>query len=228
MLVGILSDIHSNYYALKSVLNKAKKIGIDKLIIAGDYFGYYYNPDLVFSLLQSWDWIGIKGNHEIILENLIKKRKFKEAKKKYGSSYEITAKKLQKNEILKILKLPSTKSFIIDKIRIFLCHGSPKNIDKYIYKNSPIKDKKLLDVKNHDLVIYGHTHYPAKWNYSKRIILNPGSVGQPRDNKPGASWILLDTRKKKIVFRRENYNVKKIKKECKKHDPHLPFLASYF
>ena len=43
---------------------------------------------------------------------------FKEAKKKYGSSYEITAKKLQKNEILKILKLPSTKSFIIDKIFI--------------------------------------------------------------------------------------------------------------
>ena len=83
MLIGILSDIHSNYYALKSVLNKAKKIGIDKLIIAGDYFGYYYNPDLVFSLLQNWDWIGIKGNHEIILENLIKKKKFKEAKKRY-------------------------------------------------------------------------------------------------------------------------------------------------
>ena len=76
-----------------------------------------------------------------------------------------------------------------------------------------------------------HSNYYALksvLNKAKKIILNPGSVGQPRDNKPGASWVLLDTRIKKIVFMRENYNVQKIKKECKKYDPHLPFLSSYF
>ena len=64
MKIAILSDIHGNVFALESVLNAVKKKGIDTLIIAGDFVGYYFWPADVFSLLEGWNLVAIRGNHD--------------------------------------------------------------------------------------------------------------------------------------------------------------------
>ena len=67
MRIGLLSDIHGNAHALKSVLKSAREKGVDKILCCGDYVGYYYEPDEVMFLLNDWDWVGISGNHEAML-----------------------------------------------------------------------------------------------------------------------------------------------------------------
>ena len=67
MKIAILSDIHGNVFALDSVLNAVKKRGIDTLVIAGDFVGYYFWPKEMFSLLEGWDLVAIRGNHDQML-----------------------------------------------------------------------------------------------------------------------------------------------------------------
>ena len=66
MKIAILSDIHGNHFALKSVLKEASNYDVQKFLILGDIVGYYYSPDLVLKLLSNWDCHIIKGNHEDI------------------------------------------------------------------------------------------------------------------------------------------------------------------
>ena len=70
MRVGVISDIHGNQYALSAVLKTARKEGIEKFLVLGDIVGYYYHPEIVLNMLSEWDYEIIKGNHEIILQNL--------------------------------------------------------------------------------------------------------------------------------------------------------------
>ena len=85
---------------------------------------------------------------------------------------------------------------------------------------------KLFEFDSHvDLLVYGHTHYPSIWNKGKKSIINPGSVGQPRDRKPGASWVLWDTTNNEFQFCRENYNIDSLIKQCNKIYPSLKYLS---
>ena len=64
MQIAILSDIHSNVFALESVLSAVKKRGVDTLVIAGDFVGYYFWPNEMFSILEGWNLVAIRGNHD--------------------------------------------------------------------------------------------------------------------------------------------------------------------
>ena len=68
MKIAILSDIHGNCFALKSVLDAVEKNGIETLIIAGDFIGYYFWPVKVFNLLKDYDPIVVRGNHDKMLK----------------------------------------------------------------------------------------------------------------------------------------------------------------
>ena len=100
-------------------------------------------------------------------------------------------------------------------------------MDIYIY---PDAEKKIIDkMFNHDpdfdLLVYGHTHYPVIWEQNNKKIINPGSVGQPRDRKPGASWVLWDSNTNDINFFRERYDTNPVIEMCKKYDSGINYLA---
>ena len=75
------------------------------------------------------------------------------------------------------------------------------------------------------LVVMGHTHYPIHWDLGKVVAVNPGSVGQPRDRKPGACWALFDSNNDALELRRESYDYESVIRECEQRDPGLPFLG---
>ena len=111
--------------------------------------------------------------------------------------------------------------------KILLCHGSPLDENIYIYPDADesVVNKMFEYNSDFDVLVYGHTHYPVIWERGNKKIVNPGSVGQPRNRKPGAAWALWDTTKNDIEFFRESYDVSPVVKMCKKIDPKIKYLS---
>lgn len=227
MKIALLSDIHANAHALRAVLKAAEEKNVEKLLCCGDYIGYYHEPEKVIALLDEWDWIGVSGNHEAMLLNWLNNKDKKEIKNKYGSGISIAAKKLTNNTAIRLYKMESVRKLNIGNYKIILCHGSPWDRDFYVYpdSNKETIDKMFNYDSDFDILIYGHTHYPFKIVRNNRILINPGSVGQPRDRKQGASWALWDTETHDVEFFRENYEINKIVDLCTKYDPELNYLV---
>ena len=228
MKIGLLSDIHANAHALKAVLKSAKEKEVSKLLCCGDYIGYYYEPDKILPLLDQWDWEGVSGNHEAMLNNFINKKNQKEKiSDKYGSGISIAAEKLAHDAIIRYNKMPIKKKLTINDYKVLLCHGSPWDRDFYVYPdaNEKIKNKMFTYDSDFDLLVFGHTHYPVSWEKNNQKIINPGSVGQPRDRIPGAAWALWDTDLNKVNFYKEEYDVNLIIDMCKKHNPDIDYLS---
>jgi putative phosphoesterase len=226
MKIGLLADIHANVHALEAVLKSAKEKKVEKLLCCGDYVGYYFEPDTVMALLDDWDWDGISGNHEAMLYGLNEEKR-DNIKVKYGSGISFATTKMSYEKASYLYELPSVKKLTIDKKIVILCHGSPWDRDIYIY---PDADQKMVNKmfnydNDFDVLVYGHTHYPVIWEKDDKKIINPGSVGQPRDRKPGASWALWDTVINDVVFHRENYDVNPVIEMCKKYDPGISYLV---
>ena len=79
--------------------------------------------------------------------------------------------------------------------------------------------------RKHDLVVLGHTHYPMSQEIGKTLIVNPGSVGQPRNRKPGAQWSLFDTVNRTVEFFSEAYDPTPLVEESLRRHPGLPYMA---
>jgi len=87
-----------------------------------------------------------------------------------------------------------------------MVHGSPFDIDQYIYPEDASQD--LLSAA--DILVLGHTHIQFKKEYPEGMIINPGSVGQPRDGNPDPAFAVLDTGSRKIELKRVKYDIEKV------------------
>jgi predicted phosphodiesterase len=74
-------------------------------------------------------------------------------------------------------------------------------------------------------VVIGHTHYSMLMRFGDALLLNPGSVGQPRDRKPGAAWATFDTVTGEVELRRERYDTGPLARGAAKRHPDMPYLA---
>jgi putative phosphoesterase len=227
MKIGLLGDIHGNYYALKAVLNSIKKKNIDTLLIVGDFVGYYFWPVEVFELLKDWNMVAICGNHDRMLKDAANEENYRlKVRKKYGSGLDIALDQLDEKRIEWLNNLPDSVEYEVDYGSILLCHGSPWDGDEYVYPDSESESLRRyanLDVK---WVVQGHTHYPMHKEIGDVTIINPGSVGQPRNRQLGAQWALLDTRLNKVDFYCEQYDIKIVTKESRERHPEIPYLAN--
>jgi len=226
MKIAIISDIHGNYEALFSVLEKAKKESVEHLLILGDIVGYYYHPDKVLNLLAQWSYDMIKGNHEQILENLVKDSTLSEAVRlKYGSGHQEAINKLTEDQLELLFDLPETKSVNVDEISFLLSHGSPWSSDYYIYPDSSNEVFKKCDIETFNFVLIGHSHYSFAIRNENSILLNPGSVGQSRQNGGRASWCILNTNNSCFQFLSTDYCTGNLLKEVAKKDPDIKYLG---
>ena len=103
-----------------------------------------------------------------------------------------------------------------------------KELNLYASKLDSSYQDKLADY-NFNYFIFGHTHIPMKKiKKKKKILINPGSVGQPRIDSFKAHWLLFDSSSKKFTLKKTNYSLKKIKKQIFKHDSNNMRLLKYF
>lgn len=227
MKIGVLSDIHGNSYALREVLKIARQENIKKLIVLGDIVGYYYFPDKVLEQLADWDYSLIKGNHEVILENIMAGTITEsEIRLKYGSGHKKAIENLSTNQLEILSKSPPSLKLDLDNVRFLMCHGSPWDSDYYLYPYTP---REVLDKCNQigtDFILIGHSHHSFIYKGNDTILINVGSVGQNRNMGGLASWAIIDTLNWGIQLRLTPYDVSQLILDVEAVDPLNSYLKN--
>lgn len=227
MKLALLSDIHGNYYALKAVLDILKHKNIDTLIIAGDFVGYYFWPVEVFELLKEWNLVAVCGNHDRMLKSAINDKNYRfKVRNKYGSGLDIALEQLDKKTIEWLMCLPDSLKYETQEGVMLLCHGSPWDKDEYVYPDADNMSFNRYADLGVRWVVQGHTHYPLYKKVDNVLLINPGSIGQPRNMKLGAQWALLDTISGEVAYFCEQYDSSKVIIESNKKHPEIPYLAN--
>jgi putative phosphoesterase len=219
MLIGLISDVHSNAVALKAVLLEMDALGINIILHAGDIVGYNPYPDETIELFKMKKVISILGNHD---------RAFITGDTSDFNSYAAEAMEWTRNAASKeclnyIMGLKDTVTIVEKEERIVMFHESP-NLHGYIYPEDATPD--LLNNTNGDVLVLGHTHIPFIMDYGTiGLIVNPGSVGQPRDGNPDASFAVLDTVTRDVKLKRTKYDIEKVISDML--TAHLPEALAY-
>jgi putative phosphoesterase len=230
MQIAFISDIHGNYDALKAVLKNIRKLRINKIYCLGDIVNYYYEPHKCINIFIKKKVESIKGNHENIFFKILKdKKKINYYSKLYGNSININLKKLKKKHINFLKETKKTLTIKIKKLKIILAHGSPWSSNTYIYPNFTTKIKNSLAKYKADYIFLGHTHIPMNIKINKKTsVINPGSVGQPRNRCNNACWAIFDTEKRAINFIETKYKKKKLIQNINKYEGANSKLKKYF
>jgi len=228
MKIAVLSDIHANIDALEAVFSSSAFAQADCVLIAGDLIGYYFDPRECLDLLLSCKkplYI-IRGNHEeMLLAGSRSANALAKITEKYGPGIKIALEQFSTRQVNWVANLPHPLFINELECQILLCHGSPSNINNYVYPNSPIEViVNSLDILPQVLVM-GHTHYPMVRYQKSCLIVNPGSVGQPRNRSPGAHWALIDTGSMCVKFQVEEYDSTILQAKCVQFAPSLPYLS---
>lgn len=227
MKLGLLGDIHGNDRALNAVLAAASLAGVEILLITGDLVGYYDAPGKAMDLLRSWDKHMVRGNHEDMLAIARSDPEFLgRVEEKYGTGLRTAIDELTRQQIDDLCNLPHPLDLTINEIRILLCHGAPWDVDLYVYPDAAPELLQRCANQDFDIVVMGHTHYPMCQKIGRTLLVNPGSVGQPRNRKPGAHWALFDTVSREISLRCEAYDASALIADAKRRNPKLSYLAN--
>ncbi|MEJ5283521.1 MAG: metallophosphoesterase family protein [Brevinematia bacterium] len=215
MKIAILSDIHSNLEALISVLNNLSKESFDFIISLGDIVGYGPDPEKCVDIIQREKIISIKGNHERML---IKPEDRIFANELARRAIEWTEENLSLKSKIFLESLPEKYEYE----GLLFVHGSPLNPDEYIIRRRVAIDSiQKIKEDGFKLCFFGHTHLPGifyedgAFSYfdktllegEKYYLINPGSVGQPRDRNPKSSYLIFDFQEYSVNLKRVEYNI---------------------
>lgn len=226
MKIAFLSDIHSNIEAFDAVLKIIEQKNIDRIYIAGDLVGYYYYADEVIDLcMNRKDIFCIRGNHERNFLSALSDRSIMEKfTKKYGSSYLRSKEQLSTSQITWLKNLPTKLTAKLDNVTLTIAHGSIHDEDEYVYPDASIETL-INQLSSSDVTVLGHTHHPFVWSYKNKYLINPGSVGQPRDQSSQASFFVLNTLNMSIVPFKVNFSCERLKNDISKFDPSYSYLT---
>ncbi|MEM0448962.1 MAG: metallophosphoesterase family protein [Methanomassiliicoccales archaeon] len=206
MRCAIISDIHSNLHALNVVLRDIDEQGVDEVLCAGDLVGYGAFPNEVIAQIKERKIISICGNHDRAVLNIDTSGMNPLAAK----AVYWTAKQISFEALGYLKKLKPRATLNLAGIPAAMFHGSVRNDDEYVYEEDAVPE--LLNLARARVVISGHTHVPYVKRYSEGVLLNPGSVGQPRDGDRRASYLILDGDEMRFELRRLDYPVEEAAK----------------
>ena len=199
MKIAILSDIHGNRPALEAVV--ADMPAIDMMLCCGDMVGYYPDVNEVCVLLRDMNVFTVRGNHDAYVIGELQP----DSSEARAYRAEWTRERLDPNHFQWLKTLPIEMRFSWDSLILTMRHASPWDEETYLYADSPRLSEIGLQVN--EIFVIGHTHRPMIKKVGDGIILNPGSVGQPRDGNAEASYTILETASKYTEMRRVPYDV---------------------
>lgn len=225
MKIAVLADIHANIYALEAVLADCRDEVVGHFIVAGDLVGYYYWPQPVVQRLMHDACVTcIRGNHEDILAQALGDAVAAERyRQKYGSGYDVCLETLSGDEMQWLLHLPTCIELTLGDVHFSVHHGSPVAPDEYVYPDASVEVLARSHASRHFTVL-GHTHYPFIHHLDGSVLLNPGSVGQPRDIGGQASYVVIDLANRAVRFKRIPFDVAPVVAAAQARDPELGYL----
>lgn len=216
MKYAIISDIHANLEALKATLQEIDKLGADKIICLGDIVGYGANPNECVENIRQRKIDSIIGNHDAVACGKTEPDNFNPVAREAALW---TRSSLTKENREFLSELPESR-----EIENFLTvHGAISNPDHYIFSTYDALIEFNL-MRKQSVCLFGHTHvrtyymfqndsstshhdYEFKIDPKAKYLINPGSIGQPRDRDPRASFLVYDTEKGTVKFTRLEYDI---------------------
>ncbi len=231
MRLLIISDIHANLTALETVLQDADGEW-DHLWCLGDVVGYGPDPNECVALLRSFDPISLTGNHDWAVLGKLDVESFNEDAQ---AAIRWTRAELAPEHRAYLESLPAT---LIPEPDLTLAHASPRQpVWEYVLDvNTAFANFYHFDTP---FCLVGHTHVPIIFGQDpdgilvmppryrtpitldrqgRRLIINPGSVGQPRDSDPRAAYALLDLETWTWEHRRVVYDITATQERMREHD----------
>lgn len=222
--VAVISDIHSNLTAFRAVA--ADFAEVDEVWCLGDLVGYGPDPNECVALLREYPHVCVAGNHDWAALGKVETDSFNVAA---ASAASWTAEQIDEETRAYLLTLPNE----IDREGWRIVHGSPRDpIWEYVLEARQAGD--LFELFDGRGCLIGHSHIPMIFvemdeevvildpEYGEpldledsRVIVNPGSVGQPRDGNPRASYALLDTDAGTLEFRRVEYDIVQVQERMR-------------
>jgi diadenosine tetraphosphatase ApaH/serine/threonine PP2A family protein phosphatase len=218
MRIAVLSDIHSNLVALDAVL--AHLGSVDAIWQLGDVVGYGPDPDGVVARLAEVGAVGVRGNHDAAAVGGSEIEWFNPDAR---AAIEWTRSRISANTRSWLEDLPER----LVETDYTLVHGSPREpLWEYI-TSSPVARANLSFVTTR-FALHGHTHLPIVWaeedgrivsiapgdgstfTLDGRALLNPGSVGQPRDGIPESSCMVIDSDRDLVTWHRVPYDIETV------------------
>jgi predicted phosphodiesterase len=231
--IAIISDIHGNLEALEAVFKSIDSDAVEYIVHLGDLVGYNASPRECLQLLQNKRVISILGNHDFgVLEP--------ESAENFNvlafQALTYSIRQLTHQDRRYLLSLPRTE-VLWD--RYLLCHGTPENLETYIlnvFQAKRIFNLLLRYYSGVHVCFFGHTHQQYTWASDPRgkvffpangcdslslqadhhYLINPGSVGQPRQKDNRARYLVFDTEQEIVWFRAVSYNIKKAQEKIRK------------
>lgn len=201
MRFAIIGDIHSNLYALKSVLQDIQNKNVDFILCTGDNVGYSPYPNEVIEQLIQNDVLSIQGNYDKAIGNreLICGCDYKEqrmiALAELSVAFTNNTISDENREYLK--KLPKELRIKCEDLSILVVHGSPRRINEVVKEDS-MELFEVLENLTEDVLIYGHTHMGYYKKIGNKYVINSGTVGKPNNGNPNAMYVILDIIKSNV------------------------------
>jgi predicted phosphodiesterase len=227
-----MSDVHGNLEALEAVLNAAQADDVERMVHLGDLVGYNANPRECLHLMRERGITSVLGNHDLAI-----------FEPQYAEGFNILAhqalhyslRQLSIDDIRFLEGLPRSDLLLGTYL---LCHGTPESIGSYILH--AFQAKRVFNLLQKSYVgiracFFGHTHVQRVWMRDERgrvsspkvtngsiamengklYLVNPGSVGQPRQGDKRAHYIIFDVDSGVIHFRAVPYDILKAQKRIR-------------
>ena len=219
----VLTDLHANLEALDACLEDARRRGYDRVLVLGDLVGYGGDPNGVVDRVRALEPVAtVRGNHDKVACGLEPADGFNVVAK---NAVRWTFDALTPEHRAWLAALPRGPIIVDDLVEV--CHGSPFDEDAYIFDE--LDALRALKVSERPLCLFGHTHCPATFQLTSgaldsigpsasaetrvalggasKYLINPGSVGQPRDGDPRAAYAIVDVEYRSIELYRLRYPV---------------------
>ena len=207
MRVGLISDIHANLPALEAVLESMPD-DLDGLVCLGDIVGYSAWPAECVDRIRKTCDVVVQGNHD---RDLRQPDSYGNEMARAGLEY--AQSELTTEQMSWLAELPPSIHAFDD--RLFVVHSHPENVDRYVSKGMFTSVGTYMSDATHILAL-GHTHRQAAVNMAKFSrhgwVVNPGSVGQPRDGNSTAAYAIVDLDTPLVELHRTEYPIEEVKR----------------
>lgn len=198
--VLIVADIHSNWPALRAIGEE-----FDRCLVVGDIVDYSTDP------LPCIDWVRrnadavVRGNHDHAVAQRVAGKGTSGYRRLAAAIRPVHWQLLDSSRMKFLARLPVTQHVRLSGATFYLVHGSPRDpMDEYVPTDPAAWGDRLAGTQA-DFVCVGHTHVPFHFEFPHLQLINPGSVGQPRDGDPRASYAIVEDGQ--VTLKRVEYDI---------------------
>lgn len=216
--IAVISDVHSNLQALTAVLARIDTLDVDGLYCLGDIVGYGARPSECLEIVRSRATAAVQGNHDALIADPTLRLDF--------NVYSLAA--VSHNRALltseQLVWLHTLPTRLRTDARTQFVHGAPGDRDRYLVFLDDLLEASaaMLEDDGPGVCFFGHTHHQVLFDGQnllrpqpgvvavdpdRRVLINPGSVGQPRDGDPRAAFAVFEPQEHRVTYHRVDYDI---------------------